>query len=71
MASNSKQVQQVVRFRFLRKWGYCGFGDLKIEIAKDLMGKENEYTYVDENYDCNIDSVINKITNKNIETINQ
>ncbi len=35
------------------------------------MGKENEYTYVDENYDCNIDSVINKITNKNIETINQ
>lgn len=56
--------------RFFRKMGYLGFGDLKIEIVKDLMGKENEYIYVDENYDCNIDSVINKIINKNIEIIN-
>ncbi|WOW47118.1 MurR/RpiR family transcriptional regulator [Clostridioides difficile] len=70
LASNSKTSTASI-VRFSRKMGYSGFGDLKIEIAKDLMGKENEYTYVDENYDCNIDSVINKITNKNIETINQ
>ncbi|HBL8636812.1 TPA: MurR/RpiR family transcriptional regulator [Clostridioides difficile] len=70
LASNSKTSTASI-VRFSRKMGYLGFGDLKIEIAKDLMGKENEYTYVDENYDCNIDSVINKITNKNIETINQ
>ncbi|MCC0630658.1 MurR/RpiR family transcriptional regulator [Clostridioides sp. ES-S-0108-01] len=70
LASNSKTSTASI-VRFSRKMGYSGFGDLKIEIAKDLIGKENDYTYVDENYDCNIDSVINKITNKNIETINQ
>lgn len=70
LASNSKTSTASI-VRFSRKMGYAGFGDLKIEIAKDLMVKEKEYTYVDENYDCNIDSVINKIANKNIETINQ
>ena len=40
LASNSKTSTASI-VRFSRKMGYSGFGDLKIEIAKDLMGKED------------------------------
>ena len=56
--------------RFSRKLGYSGFGELKIEIAKDLTLKSNDYSYIVKDSDAGINSIVNNITNKTIETIN-
>lgn len=55
--------------RFSRKLGYSGFGELKIEIAKDLTLKSNDYSYIVKDSDAGINNIVNNITNKTIEAI--
>jgi len=55
--------------RFSRKLGYNGFGELKIEIAKDLTLNSKDYSYIVKDSDVGINSIVNNITNKTIETI--
>ncbi|MBQ9012376.1 MAG: MurR/RpiR family transcriptional regulator [Bacilli bacterium] len=55
--------------RFSRKLGYSGFGELKIEIAKDLTLKSNDYSDIVKESDVGINNVVNNITNKTIEAI--
>lgn len=55
--------------RFSRKLGYSGFGELKIEIAKDLTLKSNDYSYIVKDSDVGINNIVNNITNKTIEAI--
>ncbi|MGL5378725.1 MurR/RpiR family transcriptional regulator [Clostridium sp.] len=57
--------------RFSRKLGYSGFGELKIEIAKDAISKSKDYSYVEKDGDMSVNSVVSKITNTNIESITQ
>jgi len=55
--------------RFSRKLGYNGFGELKIEIAKDLTLNSKNYSYIVKDSDVGINSIVNNITSKTIETI--
>ena len=55
--------------RFSRKLGYSGFGELKIEIAKDLTLNSKDYSYIVKDSDIGINNIVNNITNKTIETI--
>jgi len=55
--------------RFSRKLGYSGFGELKIEIAKDLTLNSKDYSYIVKDSDVGINNIVNNITSKTIETI--
>jgi len=55
--------------RFSRKLGYNGFGELKIEIAKDLTLNSKDYSYIVKDSDVGINNIVNNITSKTIETI--
>lgn len=57
--------------RFSRKLGYSGFGELKIEVAKDVISKSKDYSYVEKDGDMSVNNVVSKITNKTIESITQ
>ena len=68
LAENSN-VSSASIVRFSRKLGYSGFGELKIEIAKDLTAKSKDYSYIEEDRGVGVSSIVSKITNKTIESI--
>ena len=68
LAENSN-VSSASIVRFSRKLGYSGFGELKIEIAKDLTLNSKDYSYIVKDSDVGINNIVNNITNKSIETI--
>ena len=67
--AESANVSSASIVRFSRKLGYGGFGELKIEIAKDLILKSNDYSYIVKDSDAGINNIVNNITNKTIEAI--
>ena len=67
--SKKSNVSSASIVRFSRKLGYSGFGELKIEIAKDLTLNSKDYSYIVKDSDVGINNIVNNITNKSIETI--
>ena len=67
--AESANVSSASIVRFSRKLGYGGFGELKIEIAKDLTLKSKDYSYIVKDSDVGINNIVNNITNKTIEVI--
>ena len=70
LAQNA-EVSSASIVRFSRKLGYSGFGELKIEIEKDLITMSNNYSYIEKDCEKSLNNVINNITYKSIETITQ
>ena len=67
--SKNANVSSASIVRFSRKLGYSGFGELKIEITKDITLKSKDYSYIVKDSDVGINNIINNITNKTIEAI--
>lgn len=57
--------------RFSRKIGYEGFTELKLELAKDVILEEKEYSYIDKSKDVSVKNIVEKIAIKNSDIINQ
>lgn len=57
--------------RFSKKIGYEGFTELKLELAKDVIVEEKEYSYIDKNNDVSVKNIVKKIADKNSDIINQ
>ncbi len=57
--------------RFSRKIGYEGFTELKLELAKDVILEEKQYSYIDKSKDVSVKNTVEKIAIKNSDIINQ